>query len=98
MLIEDVLYALLGHVGSTLVTRGKDGRFDLAAPSMLRAVEIDPSFASAWQGVATSFVLQRRCEDAMEALDRYVELNPDDAGGYYNRGGCRYQAGDKVSE
>ena len=31
MLIEDVLYALLGHVGSTLVTRGKEGRFDLAA-------------------------------------------------------------------
>ena len=31
----------------------------------------------------------------MEALDRYVELKPDDAGGYYNRGGCRYQAGDR---
>ncbi len=72
-----------------------DSRFDLSAPPMQRAVELDPEFASAWKAIATSFVLQQRCPDAKEALDRYIELRPDDPGGYYNRGGCRYRGGDR---
>jgi tetratricopeptide (TPR) repeat protein len=71
------------------------GAHDPAADAMLRATELDPDFASAWEGVGFNYTIQRRCAEALPAQTRYIELRPEDSGGYYNRAGCRWYTTDR---
>ncbi len=50
-----------------------------------RAIAVDPEYADACQTLATALASQDRTAEALDALDRCIELSPSGGDGYYER-------------
>ena len=60
------------------------GQLDDAIAKYREAVQLDPSFADAWEGLSMALADQEQWEAAISAAKKVVELNPDDQLGYTN--------------
>jgi tetratricopeptide (TPR) repeat protein len=66
------------------------GDVDGALAEALALVERDPHFGEAWAYMGNTLVTRKRqFADGIAALERAVELCPDDAGVWYTLGWCR---------
>ena len=66
------------------------GNHDLAVKDFLQAIEIDPTYASAYYHMATSKFKDGKVREAIEDFKRSQEL--DDNPGIYDGLGCCYHA------
>jgi Flp pilus assembly protein TadD len=57
-------------------------RLEEAVATYRRAIEADPQLAIAWNGLAMALAQQEDLDGAIEAAERLVELEPDDALGH----------------
>jgi tetratricopeptide (TPR) repeat protein len=60
--------------------------YDKAIPFYLRAIELDPAAADAYNNLGNAYKDQGNLTKAIESYDKAIELKPDDAGAYYNLG------------
>ncbi|UCE85815.1 MAG: tetratricopeptide repeat protein [Deltaproteobacteria bacterium] len=57
-------------------------RFDAAAERYRRALEADPELGIAWNALAMALDRTGDVDGAIEAIERYIELDPDDPLGH----------------
>jgi superkiller protein 3 len=57
-----------------------------AVESYERALELDPKYAWAWNGLGLAYVALNRWSDALSAYEQAVHLNPDDVWFWHNLG------------
>ena len=85
--IDDVLDVsdpeILTSLGNALCQRRQ---FDEAIDAYQRAASVDPGYSDAWQNLAVVYQLQGDIESAVQACERYLELQPDDGQVQYNLG------------
>jgi len=71
-----------------------DGALDAARALLAR----DPSYGEAWAYIGNTLVTRkRRFADGIAALERAVELCPDDPGVWYTLGWCREYAANALA-
>ncbi len=61
-----------------------DGQLDEAIQKYRQALEQDPNFADAWEGLSMAYADQELWDDAIAAAKKVVELTPDEQLGYTN--------------
>ncbi|MBW2280654.1 MAG: tetratricopeptide repeat protein [Deltaproteobacteria bacterium] len=64
------------------------GDLDAAVEGYRRAVETDPGFALAWQGLAEVYGRQDRLDEAIEAIGKAIEADPAES--LYHTGLSRF--------
>ncbi len=74
---------------------GQQERFIDAAAAFRRAVEIDPSYASAWYNLGWVFAKLGNSKDAISAFEKAVSIQPDLKDGWYSLA-AMYAALDKA--
>jgi len=55
------------------------GDLDLAVEGYRKVVDVDPSFALGYQGLAEVFARQERLDDAIEAIRKAIEAEPGES-------------------
>jgi tetratricopeptide (TPR) repeat protein len=75
----DVLYIDGNHLF-------KDGLYDRAAGYFKSALEKNPRHGPALRGLANSYVQLKRYDDALTAINRAIQINPEFGGNYALRG------------
>jgi Flp pilus assembly protein TadD len=70
------------------------GDYQAAVDTFSRAVGVDPSFAEAYLGRATTYVYEGDVGAALQDYNQAIQLRPDLAEALYNRGVLRAQNGD----
>ena len=55
------------------------GETDAAIEGFQRVIEIDPSFALAYQGLAEVYARQGQLEEAIAAIQKAIEAEPDES-------------------
>ena len=80
------------------MAQASQGRYEAAAESLRRAIEIRPKFPEAYHLLGIVYANgQRRLPDAAEAFQRAIDLNPNFAEAFYNLG-LVYQVQGKQAE
>ncbi|MFQ5625695.1 MAG: tetratricopeptide repeat protein, partial [Methyloligellaceae bacterium] len=64
----------------------KDGHYERAAGYFKSALEADPKHGAALRGLANSYVQLKRYDDALTAIERAIQINPEFGGNYALRG------------
>ena len=62
-------------------------QFDEAVIRLKRAVQFDPGHTHAWVGIGNAYHRMRKPEQALEAFEQAVQVNPDDGYTRRNLGG-----------
>jgi len=65
-----------------------------ARADLQRASDADPTFVRPLQEIADLYVQARDCAGAAPWLEKILQMRPDDPVAWFNRGHCRYRAGD----
>lgn len=68
--------------------------FEKAHADLIHAVELDPSFADAWQLKGVVEFQMTRPADSVDSFDKYLELRPAEAPYHWQRGISLYYAAD----
>lgn len=71
------------------------GRFKEAAAEMETAVRYEPRFALGWYVLASAQRRAARCDEAIFAYRRYMELKPGEPDPHYGAGVCLQSVGDR---
>jgi tetratricopeptide (TPR) repeat protein len=71
-----------------------EGDLERAVVLYREALQVDPSYADAWEGLSMALADLERWKDAIEAAQRVVELTPDDQLPYTNLSRIYQRAGD----
>ena len=66
--------------------QSSSGQFDEAAKSFAKIVEVEPERKDAWIYLAISQLQNKRSKEALETLDKYNQMFPDDPAGQYYKG------------
>jgi tetratricopeptide (TPR) repeat protein len=74
-----------------------EGKVDDAVSKYRQALEVDPNFADAWEGLSMALADQEQWEEAIEAAKKVVDIAPDEQLGYTNLSRI-YQRAGKVPE
>ncbi len=61
-----------------------DGDLDAAIAKYRAALELDPQFADAWEGLSMALADQENWDDAIAAAKKVVEITPDEQLAYTN--------------
>ena len=64
----------------------KDGHYERAAGYFNASLEADPNHGPALRGLANSYIQIKRYADALTAIERAIQINPEFAGNYVLRG------------
>ena len=83
---EELFDQAVDHVG--------DGDLERAATLYREALEVDPEYADAWEGLSMALADLEQWNDAIQAAHRVVELVPDDQLPYTNLSRIYQRAGD----
>jgi tetratricopeptide (TPR) repeat protein len=71
-----------------------DGDLTAAVALYRQALEIDPAFADAWEGLSMALADQGRFDEAIPAAERVVDLMPEELLSYTNISRLYQKAGD----
>jgi tetratricopeptide (TPR) repeat protein len=71
-----------------------EGDLERAVTLYRAALQIDPDYADAWEGLSMALADQEQWPDAIHAAHRVVELVPDDQLSYTNLSRIYQRAGD----
>jgi superkiller protein 3 len=71
-----------------------DGDLEAAVTAYQHALDIDPHFADAWEGLSMALADLGRFDEAIRAAERVVELVPDELLSYTNISRIHQKAGD----
>jgi tetratricopeptide (TPR) repeat protein len=63
-----------------------EGRYQEAVPQLQEAVLTDPELAVGWRSLGVSLARLNRADQAAQAMDQALELEPRSVSGLYNRG------------
>ncbi len=74
-----------------------EGKLDDAVSKYRQALDVDPNFADAWEGLSMALADQEQWEEAIEAAKKVVDIAPDEQLGYTNMSRI-YQRAGKVPE
>ena len=74
-----------------------DGRLEDAIARYRQAIDTDPQFADAWEGLSMALADQEMWDDAIAAAIKVTELNPNEQLGYTNVSRI-YQRAGKIAE
>lgn len=86
----------LGYFQLARVLRGQDKNAE-AADAFRKALDRNPQWTLALEGLVGTLNAMGRKDEAMKALQAFQVVNPKDLSAKYLEGGVRAQAGDKVS-
>ena len=64
----------------------KDGLYERSADYFKSSLEADPKHGPALRGLANSYVQLKRYDDALSAIERAIQINPEFGGNYALRG------------
>jgi tetratricopeptide (TPR) repeat protein len=70
---------------------------EMAIKNFEKAIELDPKYASAYNGLGAAFIQADNLEAAIDAWKMAVKINPDLGFALYNLGLAFLRRGDKVS-
>ena len=73
-----------------------EGRYQEAVPQLQEAVLTDPELAVGWRSLGVSLARLNRADQAAQAMDQALELEPRSVSGLYNRGLLHLQNQDFV--
>jgi len=71
-----------------------EGNLDAAEAAYRQALELDPDFADAWEGLSMALADLGRFEDAIAAAERVVALRPEELLSYTNISRIYQKSGD----
>ena len=71
-----------------------EGNLEAAEAAYREALELDPDFADAWEGLSMALADLGRFEDAIAAAERVVALRPDEQLSYTNISRIYQKSGD----
>lgn len=65
-----------------------DGQYERAIDAYRRAIELEPTYADAYNNLGNIYLLQKRYYEAIELFQRALRYHPSDALFHYNLGVC----------
>ena len=62
------------------------GKYDLAIKFFQKAIDIDPEYVSAYNGLGDTYFNQGKYDLVIESYQKAIAIDPNDAGAYYGLG------------
>ena len=74
----------------------EEGQYDLAVENFKKAIELDPDYASAYNGLGGAYLLAGDFDGAIYCLEKALEIEPDSARALFNLGLAYLNKGNKT--